>query len=336
MFSCYPSTMFLSTRILGTASLLPGRMVTTAELSDVMPDRTAEELEARTGIKTRAFSGPDDTTASLGATVLRDALADAGLSASELRHIILVSSTGGDFLIPATVNRLMSELGIRNSCAGFDLNNACVGFLSALDVGSRMTATGVGLVAVVVVETLSKHTRREVPRPYVVLGDAAAAVVLGAGRPNEGVLGSAFGNNGDHFGSVFLGHPGLTGETESIRFDSSNKEISKIALEGLTRSAAAVLEPAGLTWSDVEWILPHQPNGSLLTKIINHFGIDPERTVRVVDEIGSVGAASIAVGLDRLRSDSTRQISAGDRILMVGVGAGLSFGALLYQVGADG
>ena len=107
-------SMLLSTRVVGTASLQPGRLVTTAEVAQkAMPDRSAADLERKTGIKTRAFSGPEDTTAGLGARVLRMALDDANMQPSDLRRIILVSSTGGDFLIPATVNSLMEQMEIR-------------------------------------------------------------------------------------------------------------------------------------------------------------------------------------------------------------------------------
>lgn len=295
-----------------------------------MPDRNPAEVEQRTGIATRRWVEPDETVAALGARCLGQALERAGLAATDLRRIVLANSTGGDYLIPATANALADELGLANSCDCFDLNNACMGFLSALDVASRCVATGLAPVAVVAVETLSRHIGPEQPRSYAVLGDASAAVILAPGRPGEGVLGSAFGNHGALRGTVFLAHPGLTGQTERILFSRSNAEITGIALSGLTRSAEAALDQAQLGWDDVDWVVPHQPNGSMLERIIAELNLDPAKVVPVVREIGSVGAASVGVGLDQLYR--RREVKPGARILMVGVGAGLAYGAVLYQV----
>ncbi len=324
--------MRLPIRVLATASTLPGTAVSTAEVARAaMPDRDPQELERRIGIATRYFAGPTPPAATLGAQVLAEALSRAGLAPSALRRIIFVSSTGGDFLIPATANALCRELGVEHTCDAFDVNNACVGFLTGFDLAARTVATGLGPVAVVVVETLSRHIAKEEARSYVVLGDAAAAVILGASEAG-GVLAAAFGNVGSLLGSVYLGHPGLTGKTEIIEFAASNDEIGRIALLGLRRSTDAVLSQAGLGIDAVDWVVPHQPNGTMLTKIVAELGVAPDRVVPVVREIGSVGAASVAVGLDRLLG--TGRVKPGHRILLVGVGAGLAYGALLLEVPA--
>jgi 3-oxoacyl-[acyl-carrier-protein] synthase-3 len=100
---------------------------------------------------------------------------------------------------------------------------------------------------------------------------------------------------------------------------------------GTGAAITAVLDRAGLSISDIEWVLPHQPNGTMLELIIAAFGLDPARMVRVVGDIGIVASASIPVSLDRLLR--TRPVRPGDRILMAGVGAGISHGAVLYRVG---
>ncbi len=325
--------MRLPVRLLATASALPGRAVTTAEVAAAMPGRDPQELEARIGIATRHFVGAPasgaKTAADLGADVLRTALHRAGLAPADLRRVIFVSSTGGDFLIPATANALCRAMGIAETADAFDVNNACVGFLTALDLAARSVATGVGPVAVVVVETLSRHIHPDQPRSYVVLGDAAACAILGHAE-SGGFLGAAFGNIGALLGSVYLGHPGLTGKTEHIEFAASNDEIGRIAMLGLRRSTDAALAAAGLQIADMDWVVPHQPNGTMLAKIVRELGVPESRVVPVVREIGSVGAASIAVGLDRLLA--TGRVQPGHRMLLVGVGAGLAYGALVLEV----
>ncbi|ADO72476.1 3-oxoacyl-ACP synthase III family protein [Stigmatella aurantiaca] len=318
-------------RILGTASAAPGRAVTTAELATAL-GRDPQTVASRTGIRTRHWSEPGTRMAEVGAEVLRRALDTAGLPADGLRRLIFVNSTGGDTLIPATANQVAAALGLSGSCDAFDLNNACMGFLSAFDVAARSIATGLGPVAIVTVEMLSRAVAADSPRSYLVLGDAAAAVVLGAARAAEGLLGSVLSNNGTLPPDTFMAHPLLTGQPERVEFFAGKEEIRRIAMEALSSATQAVLEQAQVALSEIEWVLPHQPNGSMFHSVIEALGLDPARTVPVVEEIGSVGAAAIPVSLDRLLR--TRSVRPGDRILMAGVGAGVSRGALLYRVGS--
>jgi 3-oxoacyl-[acyl-carrier-protein] synthase III len=104
------------------------------------------------------------------------------------------------------------------------------------------------------------------------------------------------------------------------------------AVEAVCRSAHGLLTDFGSTIDEVDWVLPHQPNGPLLDAMVEALGVPRARVVPVVHDVGSVGAASIPVSLARLAS--THGLRAGERILMVGVGAGLSSGALLYEVDA--
>ncbi|WP_309890266.1 ketoacyl-ACP synthase III [Archangium sp.] len=322
----------LPVRILGTASVLPGRAVTTAELAREV-GREPEELERKTGIRHRHWAAPGAKMADLGAQALRLALDRAGLAATALRRILFVTSTGGDALVPATANRVAAALGLSGSCDAFDLNNACMGFLSAFDVAARSVVTGLFPVAIVTVELNSRVISPSEFRPYLVFGDAVAAAILGPARvPAEGVLASAFGNDGTHPPDTQLEHPLLTGHLEGVRFHTSSRDMVRVVFDVLDRATSQVSECSGVRLGDIEWVLPHQPNGAMLHGIAERYGFEPARLMPVVEEIGSVAAASIPFSLDRLLR--TRPVRPGDRVLMLGVGAGVSYGALLYQVGA--
>jgi 3-oxoacyl-[acyl-carrier-protein] synthase-3 len=317
-------------RVAGTASILPERPVTTAELVARVPGTwDAARIEARTGIAARHFVAPGTSAAALGARALRHALDVAGLPAEAVSRVIFVDSLAGDGLIPATANEVMGEVGIAGGCDCFDLNNACLGFLSALDVAARGVATGQDAVAIVVAELGSRFITPDDPRPFFVFGDAAAAVIVTGGRDGEGILGSVLRNEPGNAGGVVLAHPGHTGARETIRFTKPNARMLDLALDLLRDSTATVLAQAGLRLADVEWILPHQPNGAMLEAFVHALGVAAERVVPVVHETGSVGAASIPISLDRLMSSG--RVRPGDRILMVGVGAGLSSGATLLR-----
>jgi 3-oxoacyl-(acyl-carrier-protein) synthase III len=317
-------------RILGTGSVLPGEPVSTRSLAERLGLDPAEILP-RIGIRSRHFAPPGTTMASLGAEALRLALGAAGMPAGELRRVFFVTSAGGDVLSPATANRITAALGLALTCDAIDLNNACMGFLSAFDLAARSIATGLGPVAVVVVEMGSRVITETDRRPFLIFGDAAAAVVLGPGRPGEGILASRFGNDGTHPEDTVVYHPSVTGRREYVAFKQSGVAMTRVALAALERGARATLDAAGLGFADVDWLLPHQPNGAMLSMIVDMFRLDRARMVPIVEEVGSVGAAAIPLSLDRLLR--TRPVHAGDKILMFGIGAGVAHGAILHQVG---
>ncbi len=318
-------------RIAGTATIDPGRAVPTAELiASLDPPPALNDVLTRTGIASRSFVDPDVSVAELGARALAAALRDADMSAADLSRIVFVSSTGGDVIFPATANRIAAQLGLAGTCDCFDLNNACLGFLTSFDMAARWLATGGGPVGVCVVEIGSRKITPRDPRPYLVFGDAIVAAVFDRGGVDEGVLASWLRNDGMGGGDVELASPALTGKPETIRFNGNNRHMTADAIAWIRRGVDAVLGATGLTLADVQWVLPHQPNGVLLARIVADLGIDTHRIVPIVHDTGSVGAASIPISLDRLRRSG--RVCDGDRLLMVGVGAGISAGAMIVQV----
>lgn len=317
-------------RILGTSGLLPGRAVSTEEVARQL-GRDPAKIEARTGIRTRYWVEPGTRMTDIGVEALRRALDAAKMAPSDLSRIIFVSSSGGDAITPATASMISGALGLAGSCDAFDLNNACMGFLSAFDVAARSIATGMGPVGIVVVECISRALDPIHPRPYLVFGDAAAAAVLGPAREGEGVLSVALANNGTLPPDTVCAQPLFTGKVERVQFLVSKEEILEIALNALGTATNTVLQRAGVKLGDIQWVLPHQPNGALLDAIIDRLGLDRAKLIPMVQDVGSVAAVSIPYSLDLLMK--TGKVRPGDRILMVGVGAGVSYGALLYQVG---
>ncbi len=248
----------------------------------------------------------------------------------DLRRVILATSSGGDIIGPATANVLVHELGLDNRADAFDVINACTGFLTGFDIAARLVATGLYPVVVVASEVLSRGLKPEIPRPYVVFGDGAAAAVLGPGRPGEGVVGWSFVNDGSLGGTVFVAQPTLTREMEFVRFEVSNGEMARIVLGGMRATLQDLRERYGLGVADMDWVVPHQPNGPMLQAIMDALGVDPAKVVNTVEDVGSIVAASIPVCLDRLLR--TRPVRPGDHILMLGVGSGVSYGGIIYRV----
>ena len=323
----------LPARVAGTAHIAPGTPVSTAELvTRLSPAPDPERVTARTGIVSRHFDTPSPTRGTeLGVRALREALAAASLPAEALRRLVYVSSMGGDLLVPANANRVAAGLGLARTCDCFDLSNACMGFLSAFDIAARSIATGVGPVGIVVVELGHRVISPEDPRPFLVFGDAVVATVLDQARDDEGVLASWLRNDGPAGGDVYMAHPLVTGQRETVRFTATSQRMGADAIGYLREAADAVLGEAGLSLGEIEWVLPHQPNGTLLDRIIESLNLRTDRVVRMVHDVGSVSAASIPVSLHRLLSSG--RVRPGDRILMLGVGTGISYGAVLLRAG---
>ena len=316
----------------GTGSLLPGRRVTTAELArEVRPDAKPGYIEARTGIQTRYWASAETPLADLAAEALTRALDAANMAATELDRVILANCTGAEWAFPAVSNHLCAALGLKGSCGCVTINNACMGFVTAFDMAARFVATGTGPVGVVAAELCSRHISPKEPRPYLVFGDGLGAAVI---KPSKrgGVLASYLANDGSLGGNAVLANPSLTGQGEHIRFPKSNRAMTELAVASLVRATEGALKRASLTMDDIDWVLPHQPNGSMFDRMVEALNVPVSRTVRVVDEIGSVGSAAIAISLDRLVRSG--RVAPGQRILLVGVGSGVAYGALVYEVPA--
>jgi 3-oxoacyl-[acyl-carrier-protein] synthase-3 len=321
--------------IAGTGGALPSRLVHTRDLiAQAFPDANEKErrtLQERTGIDTRRWIAPGDSAAALGTAALKKALDRAQVDPSELRRIIFVSSTGGDHMVPATAHDLAAALDLSDSCDAFDLSNSCVGFLSAFDVAARSVATGVGPVAVVAVETFSRQLSPEGARAFLVLGDAAAATIVRA-SDSGGILASCLATSDRLRGKMKMGHPGTPGAPGFHDFDARSHELAESAVACMGAAIDRVLSQSGLSMGEIDWVVLHQPNGSLFAQVVERLGIDPGRTLNVVRDTGSVGSASVPTNLDRLFRERTVRV--GQRILMASVGAGTAYGAILYEVGA--
>lgn len=323
----------LGVRILATGTAVPQRVVTTDEvLAEAMPDRDPSRIRDKIGMERRHWVSGDESAASLGAAAVRQALDRAGIEATSLRRLVFIDSTGGDQQIPPTSNEIAARLGVHGRCGCMDLNNACVGFLTGMDLAARLVATGEGPIAIVASETLTRGVHADLdPRSYVIFGDAAAAAILDAPTGDEGMLASDFGNDGRHRGAVHLAHGGRTGERVAIRFGLRSDEIAKLAVPDLLRSCHAVLDRAEVELDAVQHVLVHQANGAFLATFLDALGVGMERSVDIVTDLGSIGAASVAMALDRILQSG--RASPGDLVLIGSVGGGTSRGAVLWRLG---
>jgi 3-oxoacyl-(acyl-carrier-protein) synthase III len=322
----------LPMRIVGSGSYLPGNAVSTAEVCRAAFDATVspEELESRTGIKTRHWRGADETVASVSVESLARALDASGVAPKELRRLILTNSMGFDGPMPATANAVAARLGIPSSCACFDVANACTGFLTAFDIASRNVATGIGPVAVVATELISQFLSPEERRTYAVLADGSAAIIMDRAVDGGAQLGCWFGSDGARDDRVKLSRQRPDRPRELVRFVQPQQTITGDVVDKLTDSIEESLRQAGLSMHDIRWFLLHQPNGVMYRRCAKALGIGDDRLVPVVQDVGSIGSASIPLSLDVLVRDRGG-FAGGDLVVLAAVGAGLSYGAIVIR-----
>jgi 3-oxoacyl-[acyl-carrier-protein] synthase III len=308
--------------IAGTGSALPVARVSNDELAKRV-DTTDEWIVARTGIRFRHIAADHETTATLGTDAARRALGAAGIDAEQIDLIILATATP-DQTFPASATKIQASLGIAD-CIAFDIAAVCSGFLYALSVADSMIVTGAANRALVIgSETFSRILDWEDRTTCVLFGDGAGAVVLEARDGDAGILASKLHADGRHNALLYVdGGPSTTGTVGKLRMKGA--EVFRHAVGNLASVMVEVLESAGLTAEDVNWVVPHQANARILDATARKLGLPPEKVIVTVDQHANTSAASVPLALDVAVRDG--RIKRGDIVILEAMGGGFTWGA---------
>lgn len=317
-------------RIAGTGSHLPPRRLSNAQLVEELAGRgvsTSDEwIVERTGIKARHFVESGVYSSDLALQASLRALEASGIAATELDLIIVATSTP-DMVFPSTASILQGKLGVAG-CAAFDIQAVCSGFVYALTVADAMIRAGTSRNALVVgAEVFSRLLDFQDRATCVLFGDGAGAVVLQASE-TPGILACDVHADGRHTdilcvpghvsGGTVLGEP-------LLRMDG--QAVFKLAVGVLDEAARAVLQKAGKTSSEVDWLIPHQANVRIMHSAARKLQIPLEHVIVTVDQHGNTSAASVPLALDvGVRSG---QVQKGQTLLLEAVGGGFTWGAVL-------
>ncbi|WP_300971239.1 beta-ketoacyl-ACP synthase III [Thiocapsa sp.] len=313
-------------RILGTGSHLPARTVTNADLEAIV-DTTATWIFERTGIEKRHLVSEGETCCDLAEAAARRALDAAGLQPSDI-DLIIVATTTPDQFFPSTACLLQQRLGV-HGCPAFDLQAVCTGFVYAVGVADKFIRTGAAKRALVVgAETLSRILNWEDRGTCVLFGDGAGAVVLEA-ADEPGIISTHLHADGAYKdllqvpGGLGNGHP-------DARFmEMKGNEVFRVAVTTLGRIVDETLEAAGLSKSDIDWLIPHQANIRIIQATARKLDLPMERVVVTVAEHGNTSAASIPLAFDQAVRDG--RIQRGELLLMEAFGGGFTWGSVLVR-----
>ena len=317
--------------IRGSGSALPTQVVTNADLAERV-DTTDEWIIERTGIRQRYIASEGETTATLATEAARAALSDAGIDASEIDLIVLATATP-DNTFPATATKVQHALGCNGGIA-FDVAAVCSGFLYALTTADSMLKTGLASRALVIgAETFSRILDWEDRTTCVLFGDGAGAVVLEAVDQDEaagaGVIASRLHADGAQHDLLYVdGGPSSTQTVGHLRM--KGREVFRHAVVNLADVLGEVLEDAGISSADIDWIVPHQANKRILDATAKKLGIAEEKVVVTVDQHANTSAASVPLAFDVARKDG--RIKPGDLVMFEAMGGGFTWGACLARM----
>jgi len=308
--------------VLGVGSALPARKVTNDELAETV-DTTDAWIVERTGIKSRYVAGDGETTASLATDAARRALEHAGVAAADIDLIVLATATP-DQTFPSSATKVQAALGI-NDCIAFDVHAVCTGFLYALSVADSMLRGGNAKKALVIgSETFTRILDWDDRATCVLFGDGAGALVLSAQETDGGILATRLHADGRHNDLLFVdGGPSTTGTVGKVRM--KGREVFRHAVVNLAGVLNEVLDAAGLTSADVDWVVPHQANARILDATARKLGLPAEKVVVTVDQHANTSAASVPLALDTAVKDG--RIKRGDVVVLEAMGGGFTWGA---------
>ena len=314
-------------KITASGSYLPQRILSNHELMQSVA--TSDEwIVARTGIRERHIVAENETTSEMAYYASLKALEMAKISPKQVDLIIFATATP-DSVFPSSACILQQKLGIK-TCAAFDLQAACSGFIYALTTADCYIKSGMAKTVLVVgADSMSRIVDYTDRGTCILFGDGAGAVIVQASDEAgilacdiraDGSYGSILTSSGHLYNGQIKGHPYIAMDGQAV---------FKFAVKALAGIARAVLAKAGLTIDQVNWMVPHQANLRIIESTTKILGSTMDKVVVTVEHHGNTSAASIPLALDVALRDG--RIKSGDIVLLEGVGAGFTWGAVVAK-----
>jgi 3-oxoacyl-[acyl-carrier-protein] synthase-3 len=316
---------------IGVGHYLPERVVENAEFESWV-DTSDEWIRSRSGIERRHFAAEGELTSDLAIAAAHNALADAGLTGADIDAIVLATSTP-DQTFPSTATKVQHAIGMTQGFA-FDVQAVCAGFAFALTNANALILAGQAKrIMVIGAETFSRIMNWKDRTTCVLFGDGAGAVILeaqtGTGTTTDrGILACDLHSDGA-FNHVLYVDGGVSSTQTTGVLVMQGQEVFKHAVQKLAHTADAVLEKAGLSHADVDWIVPHQANIRIIKRTAAKLEVPMDKVVITVQDHGNTSAASIPLALSVAKQRG--QIKQGELLLTEAIGGGLSWGAVLMR-----
>ena len=319
-------------RIIGTGSHLPTRVVTNHDLEQIM-DTSDQWIRERTGISERRIISEGETTTTLAQGACQKAMQAADIDPAEI-DLFIMGTTTPDLVFPSSACLIQKKLGLPE-CGAMDVNAACSGFMYALSIADKYIRCGdARKVLVCGSETLSQVTNWNKRETAVLFGDGAGALVLEASE-EPGILSTHIHANGDHADllrtsvGVSRGFGDMSSNDHKPETQMKGNEVFKVAVRTLGRIVDETLGANNLQKSDLDWLIPHQANFRIIAATARMLDMNMDHVVVTVDRHGNTSAASVPLALDEAVRDG--RIKRGDLLLLEAFGGGFTWGSALIK-----
>jgi 3-oxoacyl-[acyl-carrier-protein] synthase-3 len=319
-------------KITGTGSYLPDRVVTNADLEKTL-DTSDEWIRDRTGIRERRIAAEDETTTTLAEAACRKAIESADVDPGEI-DLFVFGTTTPDLIFPSSACLIQKQLGLPD-CGAMDVNAACSGFMYALSIADKFIRCGdAQKVLVCGSETLSEMTNWNKRETAVLFGDGAGAVVLEASE-EPGILSTHIHADGGRADLLFAevgvsrGFAALEKNDGKAEIEMKGNEVFKFAVRTLGRIVKETLDANNMDKADLDWLIPHQANLRIISATARMLDMNMDHVVVTVDRHGNTSAASVPLALDEAVRDG--RIKRGDVLLLEAFGGGFTWGSALIR-----
>lgn len=325
-------------RIVSAGSALPERVVTNHDLARII-ETNHDWIVQRTGIGERRFCNPaeDGGTTGLSTLALKRALDAAGLEGKDL-DLIIVATITGEMTCPSTACRVAANLNAIPTGA-FDIVAACSGFVFGLNVADSLIRLGrYRRVGVIGCDTLSQNLDMSSRKATILFGDGAGAVVLERDDDDSfGCIEQRMYSDGSHWSDIYIPVRATDVpegadwcEVKLGTVQMNGQEVYRFAVSRLEEVIVETMERSGLSLNDVKFILPHQSNLRIIEHAKRRLKLSDDKVYTNIERVGNTSGGSVGLLFDELWNAD--RIQRGDIILMIGVGAGMTWGTSLWRV----
>lgn len=318
----------MKTRIVGTGSYIPEKVVTNKDLESLV-ETNDEWIKERTGIAARHIA-IDEGTKDLAYKAADNALMDAGMKGEEIDLIIAASITS-DMIVPSLSCMVQAHIGADHAVC-FDINAACSGFVYALHIADMMFHSGSYKTALILgAETLSKITNWKDRSTCILFGDGAGAAVL---RTDEeyGIIHQDLGASGKKGMGVYLYGQSTRNflvpkDLEENYLVMDGGEIFKFSVSTVPGSVKKVLSESGIPAEKIKYYVLHQANSRILEAVSKRMKEDISKFPMSMDKYGNTSSATVPIMLDEI--NKAGKLNAGDHLVLSGFGGGLTWATVV-------
>ncbi len=312
----------MGSKLIGYGSYLPQRVVTNQDFEKIM-DTTDEWIVQRTGMRERHFAADDETVVDMAVVAAERALASAGLTIDDI-DLIITATTSSELDFPSVAVQVAGKLGAQKNVPAFDVRGACTGYIYALHCARSFFTSGIHeRILIIGAEKMSRFIDMDDRSTAVLFGDGAGAMIFERSTSSySGIIDTVVMADGSEFEM-------LHGSIDH-KIIMNGPETYKKAVTLMPAAANYIMQHAGITAENVDWIIPHQANLRIIQSGAQRLGFPLEKILVTVDKhantSGASGVLALAYGMDN------GFIKPGQLILYPAFGSGLTWGAALIRV----